>query len=48
MSKEENIKSVKISESVHTKLKVHVAKKKVNITEFVDEAIVEKIKSDKK
>lgn len=32
-------KSIRISEKVHTRLKVHVAKNKVNIIDFADWAI---------
>ena len=38
-------KSLKISEPVHTRLKVHVARTKGNMTEFADIAIAEKLKS---
>lgn len=39
-------KSIRISESVHDKLKVHVAKKKKSIVSFADNAIMKEIKLD--
>ena len=41
-------KTVKVSDDVHLELKVHVAKKKVGITEFVDRAIRNQIKRESK
>ena len=41
-------KSLKISEPVHTKLKIHIAKEKGSITPFVDAAILEKLEREKK
>jgi hypothetical protein len=39
-------KNVKVSIDVHKKLKLHVVKNNINICTFVDEAVLEKIKSD--
>jgi hypothetical protein len=39
------LKSLKISEPVHTKLKIHVAKTKGNMTEFADAAIAAALKT---
>lgn len=41
-------KTVKISDDVHDILKVHVAIKKVGMTEFVDKAIRNQIKKETK
>jgi len=40
-------KSIRISETVHTKLKIHVAKRKKSIVEFADKAILKEISLDK-
>lgn len=48
MKVKKETKSIKVSDDVHGKLKVYVAKKKISsITDFVDKAILEKIKNDK-
>jgi hypothetical protein len=39
-------KTVKVSDDVHSDLRVHVAIKKVGITEFVDKAIRNQIKRE--
>jgi hypothetical protein len=41
-------KSLKISEPVHTKLKIHIAKTKGNMTKFSDAAILAKLKQESK
>lgn len=41
-------KTVKISDDIHAVLKVHVAKKQVGITDFVDKAIRNQIKRETK
>ena len=40
-------KSIRISEKVHSKLKIHVAKNKESIIEFADKAIKNAIELDK-
>jgi len=40
-------KQIRISEKVHDKLKIHVAKKKKSIIEFADTAIVNQIRAEK-
>lgn len=47
MKKQPTTKSLKISEALHSDLRVHVAKTKQNIGEFVEAAIKYKIKADK-
>jgi predicted HicB family RNase H-like nuclease len=39
-------KTVKVSDDVHAEMKVHVAKKQVGVTEFVDKAIRNQIKKE--
>lgn len=40
-------KQIRISEKVHTKLKIHVAKKKGNIIEFADRALKDAMELDR-
>jgi hypothetical protein len=48
-SKEEkDVKSLKVSIGVHTKLKVHVATSGESMTEFADSAILEKLAKARK
>lgn len=43
---EEKLKSIKITESVHTKLKVFIAQNRIkNMASFVDSAVIDKMKS---
>lgn len=44
--KKERTKLIRISESVHTKLKIHSAKKKKSITEFANNSLLNAIKND--
>lgn len=48
MKAKKNTKTVTVSGDVHDELKVHVAKKKVGITEFADRAIKNQIKKETK
>jgi len=41
------MKTVKISEKVHVKVKVHVAKTKQKVTPFVEQAINDRIYTEK-
>jgi hypothetical protein len=48
MKDKKNTKTVTVSKDVHAELKVHVAIKKVGITEFADRAIRNQIKKETK
>jgi hypothetical protein len=48
MKDKKSAKTVKVSDDVHSEMKVHVAIKKVGVTEFVDKAIRNQIKKETK
>jgi hypothetical protein len=48
MKGKKTTKTVTVSNDVHAELKVHVAIKKVGITEFADKAIRNQIKKESK